>query len=155
MAYENSAGLGVSNQYGARNTGGAIGRSEDDVFQFLSYDITGEMLNSAFTPKIVMPKGAKITRAFLRVDEVFVISTSGTLAVGGTAPGTNGVVITEAQLEALGTKDVSAVAIGTWAVASTTGTTAAELVTKVLTGTASAAQGKATLIVEYFHKTKV
>jgi hypothetical protein len=155
MAYENSAGLGVHNQYGPRSTGGANGQAEDDVIQYLSFDMTGDSLNSTFNPPVYMPKGGKVLRAFLRVDEAFVVSTSGTVAVGGTAPGTNGVILTEVQLEAVGTKDVSSVAIGTWATASATGPTATEKVTKVITGTVTAGSGKATLIVEFLSKTKV
>jgi hypothetical protein len=156
MAYENSAGLNVTNQYGARNTGGAVGTdpNNDSIWQ-LEVDLTGEMLNSAYVSPTYMPKGAKILRAFLRIDEVFVVSAAGTVAIGGTAPGTNGVVLTEAQLEALGTKDVSSVAVGTWATASTTGTTAAEKVTKAITGTVAATSGKGTLTVEYYFRTKI
>lgn len=155
MAYENSAGLGVHNQYGARATGGANGKVDDDVIQYLSFDMTGDSLNSTFNPPTYMPKGGKVLRAFLRVDEVFAVSAAGTVAVGGTAPGTNGVILTEAQLEAVGTKDVSSVAIGTWATASATGPTATEKVTKAITGTVTAGSGKATLIVEFLGKTKV
>lgn len=155
MSYENTAGLGVNNQYGVRTTGGSNGKIDDDVIQYLSFDMTGDSLNSTFNPPVYMPKGGKVLRAFLRVDEAFVVSTSGTVAVGGTAPGTNGVILTEAQLEAVGTKDVSSVAIGTWATASATGPTATEKVTKVVTGTVTAGSGKGTLIVEYLAKTKV
>ena len=156
MAYENSAGLSVSNQYGRRESGGAAGaeRSQNSV-QTLSLDLTGEMLNSTYFPPVYVPKGAKVIKATLRVDEVFVVSAAGTVAIGGTAPGTNGVVLTEAQLEALGTKDVSAVAIGTWATASAVGTSASQRIAKAITGTVGATSGKATLVVEYLHKTKV
>jgi len=156
MSYENSAGLGVTNQYGARNTGGSVGLEHGKTStHILSIDLTGEMLNSAYVAPVFVPKGAKIIRALLRVDEVFVVSAAGTVAIGGTAPGTNGVVMTEAQLEALGTKDISTVAIGTWGTASTTGTTASEKVTKAITGTVAATSGKGTLVVEYFYKTLV
>jgi hypothetical protein len=156
MTYANSAGLGVFNQYGTRETGQSIGveTTSDSEFK-LSVTLTGESVNNAFMPPLVIPKGALVKEAFLRVDEVFVISASGTLAIGGTAPGTNGIVLTEAQLEAVGTKSVSAVGIGTWATASATGTTAAEKVAKVLTGTAGATSGKATLVVTFINKTKV
>lgn len=154
MAYENSAGIGVSNQYGPRDTGGAAGtqRSQNGL-QTLTYDFTGEMLNSAYAPPVYMPKGAKVVRATLVVDEVFVVSAAGTVAVGGTAPGTNGVVLTEAQLEAVGTKDVSSVAIGTWATASATGTTASQKIAKAITGTVGATSGKGQLIVEFVRGT--
>lgn len=150
MAYENSAGLGVYNQYGARNTGGAIGAdSTSGKTSTITVDLTGEMLNSGFMPPVVVPKGALLKKAVLRVDEVFVVSTSGTVAIGGTAPGTNGVVLTEAKLEAQGTSDVSALAIGTWATASATGTTAAQKIAKAITGTVGATSGKGQLILEF------
>lgn len=150
MAYENSAGLGVYNQYGARNTGGAIGAdSTSGKTSTITVDLTGEMLNSGFMPPVVVPKGALLKKAVLRVDEVFVVSTSGTVAIGGTAPGTNGVVLTEAKLEAQGTSDVSALAIGTWATASATGTTAAQKIAKSITGTVGATSGKGQLILEF------
>lgn len=150
MAYENSAGLGVYNQYGARNTGGAIGADHSqNKTSTITVDLTGEMLNSGFMPPVVVPKGALLKKAVLRVDEVFVVSTSGTVAIGGTAPGTNGVVLTEAKLEAQGTSDVSALAIGTWATASATGTTAAQKIAKSITGTVGATSGKGQLILEF------
>lgn len=156
MPYENSAGLGVTNQYGPRQTGGAAGLEHgENSTHTLSIDLTGEMLNSTYAPPIWIPKGALIRRAILRVDEVFVVSASGTVALGGTAPGTNGVVLTEAKLEALGTSDVSSLAIGTWATASAVGTSASEKLAKLITGTVAATSGKATLVVEYFHKTMV
>lgn len=75
MAYENSAGIGVSNQYGPRETGGAAGTQRSmNGLQTLTYDFTGEMLNSAYAPPVYMPKGAKVVRATLVVDEVFVVS---------------------------------------------------------------------------------
>lgn len=155
MAYENSAGIGVFNQYGPRNTGGAAGteHSKSSV-QVLTMELTGEMLNSAYTPPVFVPKGAKVIKATLRVDEVFVVSASGTVAIGGTAPGTNGVVLTEAQLEAVGTKDVSSVAVGTWATNSATGTTATQKVAKAITGTVAATSGKGQLVVEYINLAK-
>lgn len=156
MPYENSAGLGVTNQYGIRNTGGSVGQNRaTGSFQTMSINLTGEMLNSTYVAPFFMPKGAKVMRAVLDVDEVFVVSASGTVAIGGTAPGTNGIVLTEAQLEAAGTKEVGSVGIGTWATASATGTTATEKVTRVITGTVGATSGKATLVVEYFLDNKV
>lgn len=156
MAFENSAGIGVFNQYGPRNTGGTIGsETTDGSTRSYSLTLTGESLNSAFMPPVVIPKGALLKSATLRVDEAFAVSAAGTVAIGGTAPGTNGVVLTEAQLEAVGTKSVSSVAIGTWATNSTTGTTAADKVAKAVTGTVTATQGKATLLLEFVNKTKV
>lgn len=156
MAYENSAGIGVVNQYGPRETGGTVGveRSQQSTSVY-SFALTGEMLNSAYAPPVYIPKGALLKKAILHVDEVFVVSAAGTVAIGGTAPGTNGVVLTEAKLEALGTSDVSSLAIGTWATASTTGTSASQKVAKAITGTVGATSGKATLSLEFYYKTKV
>lgn len=156
MAYLNQAGLGVYNQYGQRETGGSVGveRSQQST-RVYSFNLTGEMLNSGFIPPVYVPKGALLKKAILHVDEVFVVSAAGTVAIGGTAPGTNGVVLTEAKLEALGTSDVSSLAIGTWATASTTGTSASQRVAQAITGTVGATSGKATLSVEFYFKTKV
>ena len=156
MAYESLTGLNVATQYGVRNTGGSNGLEQSsDSVQKLSFNLTGEMLNSTYNPPVYMPKGAKVIRAILRVDEAFVVSAAGTVAVGGTAPVTDGVVLTEAKLEALGTSDVSTLAVGTWATASTTGPLTTQKTTKVVTGTVGATSGKATLIVEYLNVTKV
>lgn len=155
MGFEASTGLGVSNQYGPRNTGGSIGTEKShNSLQTMSIELTGEMLNSSFMPPYFVPSGAKVVRATLRVNEAFTVSAAGTVAIGGTAPGTNGVVLTEAQLEAVGTKDVSSVAIGTWATASATGTTASQKVAKLITGTVTSGVGKATLVVEYINTAK-
>lgn len=155
MPFENSAGLGVNNYYGVRNTGGAVGvESTSGSTITLTIHLTGTSLNDAFVPPVVVPKGALLTKAVLRVDEAFVVSTSGTVAIGGTAPGTNGVVLTEAKLEAQGTSDVTSLAIGTWASNSATGTTAAQKVAKAITGTVTSGSGKGVLILEFVNKAK-
>lgn len=156
MSYENSAGLGVTNHYGSRTTGGAVGiENTDGSTGILRIDLTGEMVNSAYVSPTYFPKGALVTKAILRVDEVFVVSTAGTLAIGGAAPGTDGVILTEAKLEALGTSDVSSLAIGTWATASATGPLTTQKIAKAITGTVGATSGKGTLLVEYRFVTKI
>lgn len=158
--FENSAGLNVSNYYGSRDTGGSVGveRSDDSVHQ-LSIAFTGRSINQTFLPPVVVPKGAQFKRAILRVDEAFSLTgTSPTVIFGGTAPGTNGIVLTEAELEAIGTKTPASTGTGTWAQSSATGTTAAERVTRTIGGTTpvvSPTVGKATLILEFVNKTKV
>lgn len=160
MPFENTAGLGVNNFYGARNTGGSVGveQSQDSIHQ-LSIAFTAETLNGTYLPPLVIPRGAKFLRYILRVDEAFNITgTNPTVIFGGTAAATNGVVLTEAELEAVGTKTPASTGTGTWAVASATGTTAAERITKALGGTTPVVVpgvGKATLIAEYLFKTKV
>jgi hypothetical protein len=160
MPFENTAGLNVSNFYGARETGGSVGveRSQDSIQQ-LSIAFTGASINSAFLPPVVIPRGAQFKRAILRVDEAFNLTgTSPTIIFGGTAPGTNGIVLSEAELEAIGTKTPASTGTGTWAQSSATGTTAAERVTRTIGGTSpvvSPTVGKATLTLEYVYKTKV
>ena len=160
MGFENSAGLNVNNFYGKRDTGGTVGveQSDDSVHQ-LSISFTGASLASSYLPPVYVPKGALFKRAVLRVDEAFnVTGTSPTLIFGGTAPATNGIVLTEAELEAIGTKTPASTGAGTWAQGSATGTTASERVTKTLGGTSPVIAtnvGKATLTLEFFHKTKV
>lgn len=160
MAFENTAGLGVNNQYGPRDTGGTVGVETDkDSVHTMSVAFTSRSLNETFMSPFVLPRGAKVLRYLLRVDEVFTMTgTTPSLNVGGTAPATNGVSVTAAELAAIGTKTPASTGVGTWAIASVTGTTAAERVTKSLGGTTPAVTvgaGKATLIVEYLFKTKV
>lgn len=159
--YENSAGIGVNNFYGARDTTyGSVGvEHSDDSLHQLSIAFTGTSLNQAFLPPVFVPKGAQFKRAVLRVDEAFAISgTTPTVIFGGTAPATDGIVLTEAELEAVGTKTPASTGTGTWAQSSTTGTTASQRVAKALGGTTpvvTSGVGKATLILEFINKTKV
>lgn len=159
--FENSAGISVNNFYGGRDTVyGTVGleHSTDSVHQ-LSIAFTGTSLNAAFLPPVVVPKGAQFKRAILRVDEAFTLGgTSPTVIFGGTVPGTNGVVLSQTELQTIGTKTPASTGTGTWAQASTTGTTAAEKITKTLGGTSptvTTGVGKATLILEFVNKTKV
>lgn len=160
MPFESNTGLGVFSQYGSRTTGGSVGSEEtSNSVRNYSISFTGESLNSGFLPPVVLPRGSKLLRAILRVDEVFTLGgTSPTVIFGGTAPATNGVVITSAELGTVGTKTPASTGTGTWAVASTTGATAAERITRALGGTSptvTSGVGKATLILEFVNKTKV
>lgn len=152
MGYETTAGLNVNNHYGQRFSGNSIGveHSQDSIHE-VCISFTGTSLNETFLPPVVIPKGALFLRYRLRVDEVFVVSGGGTVTFGGTVPGTNGVVLTEAELENLGTKTPASGGAGTWATSSSTGTTAAEKITKAISGTVTAGSGKATLIAEYLN----
>jgi hypothetical protein len=161
MPYENSAGLGVNNYFGARETGGAVGvETSDNSIHRLSINITGAMLNGTFIPPVVVPKGARFTGAVLRVDEAFDLGgTTPTVRFGASGSvSTNGIVLTEAEMEAVGTKVPASTGAGTWAQNSATGTTAAARVAFDMGGTTPTAQsglGKATLILTYVNKTKV
>lgn len=163
MGYENKSGLGVNNFYGVRGTGGGIGvESTSGSEQTLRIDLTGQSINDAiggYTPPVNIPKGAKFTSAVLRVDEAFVVTgTTPTLQVGANgAVATHGFVVSEAELENVGTKTLSSTGAGTWALGSTTGTTAAAKVAFALGGTTPAVAstaGKATLILKYVNVAK-
>lgn len=158
MGYENAAGIGVYNHYGPRDTGYAVGTEHvEGAKKVLRLDLTGDSLNSAFLPPVKLPKGALFTGGTVRVDEAF--------SLGGTTPSiqigsagsvaTNGIVVTEAELEAIGTKPVSSL-VGTWATNSSTGLTAAALVDVALEGdtTVVAGVGKATVYLEYIDLAK-
>lgn len=160
MAYENTAGLGVYNQYGPRNTGGALGVETDgDGIHQMKLELTDQSLIQGFNSNFVLPRGAHFLRYILRVDQAFTMTgTTPTVIVGGTAPATNGVVLTAAELAAVGTKVPASTGTGTWAVASATGTTAAERVTVALGGTTPAVTpgaGRAFLIAEYVFNTTI
>ena len=158
--FDNSAGIGVYNYYGARDTGGSIGvETSDQSVHRLSIAFTGSSLNQGFLPPVVFPKGAHPLRYTLRVDEAFNIGgTTPTVIFGGTAPATDGIVLTEAELEAVGTKVPASTGTGTWSVTSATGPLTAQKITKALGGTSPTVAsnvGKATLTVEFVNKTKV
>lgn len=160
MGYEALTGLNVSNQYGARDTGGSIGvETTSESLGELSISFTADSLRGGYPKAFKLPRGAHFLRWILRVDEVFTLTgTSPTVIFGGAAPATNGVVLTAAELGTVGTKIPASTGTGTWAIASTTGATATEAVTQALGGTTPAVTpgaGRATLIGEYIFKTKI
>jgi hypothetical protein len=164
MGYENSAGLGVNNHYGVRSTGGSIGVEHGYGTEFVvRIDLTGQSIADAiagFVPPIVIPKGANFDSYKLRVDEAFVVTgTTPALSIGlAGSVGTNYISLSEAELEAVGTKEVTATGAGTMAVGSATGVAANAKLGFALTGTTpaiAATQGKATLIMKYTFVTKV
>ncbi len=163
MGYENKSGLGVNNFYGVRGTGGGIGvESTSGSEQTLRIDLTGQSINDAvggFTPPVSIPKGAKFVSATLRVDEAFVLTgTTPTVQVGAAGfVAINGFVISKTELETVGTKGLTSTGAGTWAIGSTTGTSAAARVAFALGGTTPAvasASGKATLILKFVNVAK-
>ncbi|MNQ66865.1 hypothetical protein D3C85_813670 [compost metagenome] len=125
----------------------------------MKVELTSKSLIEGFLPPFVLPRGAHFLRYLLRVDAAITMTgTTPTVIVGGTAPATNGVVLTAAELAAVGTKVVTSTGTGTWAVASATGTTAAERVTIALGGTTpvvTPGTGRAFLIAEYVFNTTV
>ena len=149
MAFEGNTGLQVATQYGARNTGVSIGaETTKTAFNILSIELTGKGLAEKFIPPFVLPKGASIKRAVLSTDEVF--SGLTTVTIGeGKAEATNGIALAAADFT-LGTRDVTAKLVGTWAADKSVAKAA--ITGMVVAGTVLPTQGKASLVVEYVYK---
>ena len=114
--FEATSGLQVVNHYGARDTGGSAGveRTTKSLNVF-SVELTGVSLQSEFLPPFVMPEKAKITRAWVTVDEAFSGLTN--VSIGqGNAEATNGITLLAADL-AVGARDVTSKLTGTWSAA--------------------------------------
>ena len=119
MSYENSAGLGVKNFYGARGLDeGVIGGIPTyGSTNELTFDISGKSINDNVDfLKSLLPAGALVTHAVAEVKEVFVVTgTTPTLHIGTDgSEETNGIALSEAQLETLGTYELTTFD-GTWA----------------------------------------
>lgn len=160
MGFKNQAGLNVSNYYGARDTGGAVGVETTGGSEMtVSVQITGASIADGFVPPVVIPKGALLKEAVLRVDEAFVLGgTSPTIQIGlAGSVATNNMELSEAELEAIGTKVPAEVGNGTFAPTSATGVVAAAKLAIALGGTSptvSATVGKATLILKFTNRAK-
>lgn len=110
---------GVHNHYGAREVGKGQGTTSTEGFiNELTLDIDGELVGNEDFPLLApqLPAGAKIDAVFLEVSEVFVLGGTTPVLEVGTAgtEATNGVTITEAELEAVGVYDVTSALSGTW-----------------------------------------
>ena len=125
MSFENSAGLGTYNHYGPRvsnvEDGGNI--KTEGIVNELTFDVTGEFINDVIAGGtsrslsiMKLPAGAKILSAIVDVTTVFVASgTTPTVRVGTEgSEASNNFAISEAQLEALGTYEITSFN-GTWA----------------------------------------
>jgi len=121
MGYENSAGLNVSNHYGPREFGPTngnvktVGRSYE-----VSVEVDPLVLANGgplLVTDVVIPAKAVIEDVYADVSALFALGgTTPTILVGtDTSEVTNGVVISEAQAEAVGTYDITGTLTGTWA----------------------------------------
>jgi hypothetical protein len=158
MSVEVGAIRGVRNIYGTREKGYGVGVIKTEgVSNELTVDLSGSMLDDIANGKEVIatvkvPAGAILTAAYYETTEVFTL--------GGTTPAveigtdgsevTNGVTVSEAQLESVGADDITAALAGTWAAGSAL---AAETTVGVaLSGTsptAVAGAGKARVTIVY------
>ena len=152
MSFENSAGLNVNNHYGPRVVSKTVGtiKTEGRTYE-ASIDIDPDTLNNG-GPVLVdidIPASSIIEEAYVSVTEAFALGgTTPTILVGtDTSEVTNGLVISEAQAEAVGTYDVTSTLTGTWAAPLAADTTVGIVLggTTPTVGTA----GKAKVIIKY------
>lgn len=152
MAYAKDKVRNVYAHYGDRTTGGGVGQEEsiNSVRRF-TVGLNDVSIGSApYVAPVVIPKGAKMSKATLFVYSASNIAESATVTIGDS---TNGIVITEAMLKAVGTKDVSSAAIGTWAADSTTGLAADQVIDITNSDTTTTKfSGEATLVMEFEYK---
>lgn len=154
MAFEGNSGIQVANHYGPRDTGATVGVERTTKSRnTLSIELTPTGLNDGFLPPLVLPQGAAILNAFLRVDAPITGVTA--VKIGArNDEATDGIAFVAADFAAIGTKDVSAKLAGEWEVGAFT--TKANVIGLDVTGTASIAapQGRASLTIEYVYKVR-
>jgi hypothetical protein len=116
MGREKERIMGVANHYGPRSTGGSSGNVKTTGTQNeLRVDLTPEFITSGLVTPAVIPKGAYIHAAELQVKEAFDLGVGAVVDVGTKgSEATNGVTLTEANLEAVGVVDVTSALAGTW-----------------------------------------
>lgn len=151
MSLETTPLRGVVDNYGARSVGrssGTIGTK--GAKKELSMHLTGQMLSDAIVIATHLPKGATMLSAQLIVDEVFVLAASSVVEIGEDgAESTNGISLTEANLESTGVTDVSAGFAGEWAVGSQLPHSQEVGIAFSAGSVTTASAGKATLLIEY------
>ena len=110
----------VNQHYGEFFTGKTQGNIKTEgSLKELTIDFDGVMLTAGAFPLIAptLPAGAIIQEAFVNVSEVFVLGGTTPVVDIGTegSEATNGFSFTEAQLEGLGSEDLTGALSGTWA----------------------------------------
>jgi hypothetical protein len=117
--FEKDAIRGVHTVYGPRKDEGATGHlnSGEDGVKKLLVTITAESLAHGYVAPTYLPAGAYPVRAYAETEEAFTLTgTTPTILVGTKgSESTNGVVVSEAQAEAVGSADISGTLAGTWA----------------------------------------
>jgi len=151
MSFESNTGLGVNNHYGPRAIGpgagvvGTLGREVELVI-----DLNGEVVTNG-GPLLVdytIPAGSIIEKAYLVVTEAATFGNADNVVDVGTdtSEATNGFTITDAQLIAVATVDLTSELSGTWAAPLAADTTVGTVVSGT---TASMTGGKAKVIIKY------
>jgi len=151
MTKELSALRGVSTIYGGYETGRATGIIKTSGASHpLALDLTGAALGDLILPPQHMPAGATVTKAYIFVEEAFDLAGASVVEFGEAgAEATNGVSITEANLESTGYVNITAALAGTWDEGGlTVGSDAIGLAFSA-GSVADIAVGKAKIVVEY------
>lgn len=147
--FENSAGLGVNNFYGPRDSGKTAGKikTEGTIVE-QSYFVDSAMVDGTVPQTAKIPAGAKIVAIYAKVSEAFALTTGTPRIYIGTdtSEATNGAYLSEAQAEATGTYDITATLAGTWAAALAAATTVGFALSASTTKTTA---GKVQFVVRY------
>lgn len=109
----------VHNQFGPRDVGETVGVNKvEGIKEELVIDLTPDLINGSPGPfrPFVLPAGAVITAVYMDVEEAFVLTGTTPAVEIGTAgsEATNGFTITEAQLEATNSVNLTSALSGTW-----------------------------------------
>ena len=153
MSLEQTPLRGVVDNYGGRSVGRSAGLiGTQGAKNELAIHLNGQMLSDEIVIAAHVPKGATFLSAQLIVDEIFVVAASSVVEVGEDgAEATNGISLTEANLEATGVTDVSAALAGEWDVGSQLPHSQQIGVAFSAGSVTDATAGKATLILEYIN----
>lgn len=109
----------VHNQFGPRDVGGTVGVLKvEGMEEELVIDFDADYFASDFigARDYVLPGGAVIKNVYIDVEEAFTLTgTTPALEVGTlSSEATNGFTVTEAQLEATGSVNLTSALSGTW-----------------------------------------
>lgn len=109
----------VHNQFGPRDVGGTVGVLKvEGMEEELVIDFDGRYFADDFigARPYVLPAGAVIKNVYIDVEEAFTLTgTTPALEVGTEgSEATNGFTVTEAQLEATGSENLTSALSGTW-----------------------------------------
>ena len=151
MSLEQTPLRGVVDNYGGRTVGRAAGLiGTEGAKNELTFHLNGELLDDGLLIQTHVPSGATFLSAQLIVSEAFDLAGSSVVEIGEKgAEATNGVSVTEANLESTGVTDVSAALAGEWDVGSQLPHSQEVDIVFSAGSVADTAVGKATLILEY------
>lgn len=151
MGYSTDNIRNVTVQRGARETGRTQGQIKTEgLNQEKVFELTGQLLSDLINQKVYFEAGSRLTKATLVVDEAFDLAGSSVVEIGQDgSEATNGVSLTEANLESTGIVDVTSGLAGTFATTSVIPAYIDLGVAFSAGSVADASVGKARVIFEY------